>query len=235
MASREAEKEARRKARLEQEAQERAAEARRKRLQMVLAGVLVLGVIAAAVIGIGGALGGDDKSGDGGNATQASANGVTLPEQQIGDVEEAAKAAGCTLTHPASEGQQHEDREFTAEDYKTNPPTSGVHFPVAAQDGVYDADNAPPLGQLVHTLEHGRINIQYKPGTDAQTVAKLEALVAEEPYHMVMYQNPTGMDAQVAATAWTHSLTCDRVTDKTWDALRTFRDRYIDKAPERVP
>jgi hypothetical protein len=234
MASREAEKEARRKARLEQEAKERAAESRRKRLQMVLAGILVVGVVAAAVVGLSGALGGDDEA-EVGTASQASAEGVTLPQQEIGDVDEAAKAAGCTLTHPASEGQLHEDREFTAEDYQTNPPTSGVHFPVAAQDGVYTPDNAPPLGELVHTLEHGRINIQYKPGTDAGTVAKLEALVAEDPYHMVMYQNPTGMEAQVAATAWTHSLTCDRVTDKTWDAMRTFRDRYLDKAPERVP
>ncbi len=234
MASREAEKEARRKARLEQEAKERAAESRRKRLQMVLAGILVVGVVAAAVVGLSGALGGDDEA-EVGTASQASAEGVTLPQQEIGDVDEAAKAAGCTLTHPASEGQMHEDRDFTAEDYQTNPPTSGVHFPEWAQDGVYTPDNAPPLGELVHTLEHGRINIQYKPGTDAGTVAKLEALVAEDPYHMVMYQNPTGMEAQVAATAWTHSLTCDRVTDKTWDAMRTFRDRYLDKAPERVP
>ena len=234
MASREAEKEARRKARLEQEAKERAAEARRKRLLMVLAGVLALGVIAAAIIGISGVLGGDDMDG-GGSADQASAGDATLPKQEIGDVDEAAKAAGCTLANPASEGQGHDDREFTADDYKTNPPTSGPHVPSAAQDGVYTPDSTPPLGQLVHTLEHGRINVQYKPGTDEQTVAKLEALVAEDPYHMVMYQNPTGMDAQVAATAWTQSLTCDRVTDKTWDALRTFRDRYVDKAPERVP
>jgi hypothetical protein len=234
MASREAEKEARRKARLEQEAKERAAESRRKRLQMVLAGILAVGVIAAAVIAITG-LGDDGMSEGDGAATQASAGDVTLPAQEIGDVTEAAEAAGCTLTNPASEGQAHEDRDFTAEDYKTNPPTSGVHHPEWAQDGVYTSDNVPPLGMLVHTLEHGRINIQYKPGTDAETIAQLEALVAEEPYHMVMYQNPTGMEAQVAATAWTQSLTCDRVTDKTWDAMRTFRDRYLDKAPERVP
>jgi hypothetical protein len=235
MASREAEKEARRKARLEQEAKERAAESRRKRLQMVLAGVLVVGVVVAAVIGITGALGGDDMSEGDGAASQASSGDVSLPQQEIGDVNEAAEVAGCKLTNAPSEGQQHEDREFTAEDYDTNPPTSGVHFPEWAQDGVYSADSTPPLGQLVHTLEHGRINVQYQPGTDAETIQQLEAFVAEEPYHMVMYQNPTGMDAAVAATAWTQSLTCDEVTDKTWDALRTFRDRYLDKGPERVP
>jgi hypothetical protein len=233
MASREAEKEARRKARLEQEASERAAEARRKRLQIVLAGILVVGVVVAAVIVLAG--GGTNHGASSTKATEASANGVSLPAQQTTDVDQAAKAAGCDLTHPPDEGRGHLDKTFTASDYNTNPPTSGAHFPQWAQDGVYDAANTPPLGQLVHTLEHGRINVQYKPGTDKQTVAKLEALVAEKPYHMLLYQNPTNMKAQVAATAWDQSLTCASVNDKTWDALRTFRDRYTDKAPEQIP
>ena len=63
---------------------------------------------------------------------------------------------------------------------------------------------------LVHTLEHGRINVQYKKGTPAADVAKLEALLAEqnEGYHMLLYENTTDMEPAVAATAWTHSLTC---------------------------
>ena len=43
------------------------------------------------------------------------------------------------------------------------------------------------------------------------------------------------MDAPVAATAWTHSLTCPAMNDKVFDAIRTFRARYIDKGPENVP
>ena len=91
---------------------------------------------------------------------------------------------------------------------------------------------------LVHTLEHGRIDIQYKKGTPARsTVARLEALVAEqnEGYHMLLYENTTDMDAAVAATAWTHSLSCPSMNDKVFDAIRTFRARYIDKGPEKVP
>jgi hypothetical protein len=42
------------------------------------------------------------------------------------------------------------------------------------------------------------------------------------------------MTAQVAATAWTHLLTCPKMNDKVFDAMRTFRARYIDKGPERV-
>ena len=90
---------------------------------------------------------------------------------------------------------------------------------------------------LVHTLEHGRIDVQYKPGTPAETVAQLEALLAEqtEGYHMLLFENTTGMDAQVAATAWGHSLTCPTMNDKVFDAIRTFRAEYIDKGPENVP
>ena len=49
---------------------------------------------------------------------------------------------------------------------------------------------------LVHTLEHGRVNLQYKKGTPASTVSRLEALVAEqnEGYHMLLYENTTDME-----------------------------------------
>jgi hypothetical protein len=130
-------------------------------------------------------------------------------------------------------------KQFRPADSHTNPPTWGNHTAEWYEDGIYVPDTTPELGKLVHTLEHGRINIQYKPGTPADTVARLEALVASEEmndgYHLLLYQNTTGMDAAVAATAWTHSLTCPRMNDKVFDAIRTFRARYIDKGPETVP
>jgi len=233
MASRQEEKEARRRARLEQEAAERKAESRRKRLQMVLGGILAVGIIAGIAIAVLAGGGGDSKAD---TPTQASTSGVKLPAQRTADLAAAVKAAGCTLSHPADEGRGHADKTFTASDYKTNPPTSGTHFPQWAQDGVYDPQNTPPLGQLVHTLEHGRIDVQYKPGTSPQLVKQLEAFVAEnQGYHMLLFQNPTGMKPQVAATAWTQMLTCDNPGPKMWDALRAFRDRYTDKGPEQVP
>ena len=89
----------------------------------------------------------------------------------------------------------------------------------------------------MHPLEHGRILIQYKPGTPKATVDKLEALLAEseDGYHMLLFENTTGMTSAVAATAWTHSVTCPKMNDKVFDAFRTFRARYIDKGPEQVP
>jgi Protein of unknown function (DUF3105) len=237
VASRQEEKERRRKERLEREQAAKKAAARRKRLQYVVGGLLgaaaIAGVVLILVAGVGGGDGGEEGEPTG--PSEAAAN-VELPQQQIGDVQDAAKAAGCRLRSPEIEGATHETRQFTPADYKTNPPTSGNHFPEWYDDGIYEPGDVPELGQLVHTLEHGRINLQYKPGTPENTVLQLEALLAEtEGYHMLLYENTTGMDAQIAATAWTHSLTCDEMNDKVFDAIRTFRARYIDKGPETVP
>jgi hypothetical protein len=236
VSSRAEEKQKRREERLAREQAEKAAAARRQRLTMaggVLAGVAV---IAVAVLLISGAIGGSDGS-DETAAAPAAQSDITLPAQQTSDLQAAAKAAGCKLTNPPIEGRNHENKDFTAADYKTNPPTSGNHFPEWYQDGVYEPGGTPNLGMLVHTLEHGRIDVQYKPGTPKHTVAELEALLAEQSdgYHMLLFENTTNMPAQIAATAWGHSLTCPQFNNQVFDAIRTFRAQYIDKGPEDVP
>ena len=235
MSSRQEEKERRRRERLEQEqAQARAAE-RRKRVQLAFGALLAVGAIAAVTFVLLGTGGG--ASGDEGKPAKATPSNVKLPVQRTSDVNDAAKAAGCTLANPPVEGANHAEKDFKPSDYKTNPPTSGDHTPNWYEDGIYAAGDTPSLGMTVHPLEHGRIEIQYKPGTPKATVAQLEALLAEndDGYHMLLFENATGMKAQVAATAWTHSLTCPAMNDKVFDAMRTFRARYIDKGPERVP
>jgi uncharacterized protein DUF3105 len=237
VSSRADEKQKRREERLAREQAEQASAARRQRLQLaggVLAGIAV---IAAAVLLISGVIGGGDSGGSGDGSAPTAAADIKLPAQQTSNLTAAAKAAGCKLANPPIEGRNHENKKFTAADYKTNPPTSGNHFPEWAQDGVYPPDGTPDLGMLVHTLEHGRIDVQYKPGTPTHTIAELEALLAEQSdgYHMLLFQNPTDMPAQIAATAWGHSLTCPQFNNQVFDAIRTFRAQYIDKGPEDVP
>ena len=104
---------------------------------------------------------------------------MALPEPKTTNLEEAVKAAGCELEHPKYEGAGHNpDKQFTGADYNTNPPTSGEHSPTWYDDGIYEPGTVPELGKLVHTLEHGRINIQYKAGAPASVVDKLEAFAA---------------------------------------------------------
>ena len=232
MASRQEEKERRRLERLERERAEAKRAARRQRMQLAFGGVLALAVIAGVVVAVLVLSGSDSK----GEEKPASAT-AKLPAQQISDLKQAARAAGCTLNNPPYEGNTHLQKTFKPSDYKTNPPTSGNHTADWYDDGIYAPGDVPNLGKLVHPLEHGRIEIQYKPGTPKPTVDRLEQLLAEndDGYHMLLFENTTGMKAAVAATAWTHSVTCPRMNDKVFDAFRTFRARYIDKGPERVP
>jgi hypothetical protein len=234
VSSRQQEKERRRQERLEREQAEAKRAARRKRMQLAFGGLLAVAAIAGVAVAIIISTGGDD-AGDG-PAKASDTAAAKLPQQATSDIKEAAKAAGCTLNNPAYEGANHEQKDFQASDYKTNPPTSGNHTPDWYEDGIYAPGDTPELGKLVHPLEHGRIEVQYKKGTDAETVGKFEALLAEEQdgYHMLLFENTTGMESAVAATAWTHSLTCPEMNDKVFDAIRTFRARYIDKGPEKV-
>jgi hypothetical protein len=236
VSSRQEEKRRRREEREARERAEKAAAARRKRLQLALGGLLGVGAVAVVVVVVVIGLGSGDNGGGEGGAGAAEAS-ARIPPQEIGDLDRAAEAAKCRVTHPEIEGATHETRDFTASDYKTNPPTSGNHFPQWADDGVYEPGSTPQLGQLVHTLEHGRINVQYKPGTPQRTVDQLEALLAEQSdgYHMLLYENPPDMDALVAATTWGHSVTCPQMNDQVFDVLRTFRASYIDQGPEDVP
>lgn len=161
---------------------------------------------------------------------------TTLPAQQIKNLQEAADAAGCQLLDPPHEGADHTaslDKRVT---YKANPPTSGTHFLQWPEDGAYLV--APQTEQTIHTLEHGRIDIQWNPETGGgdNDVAGLKALYDEDSYHLLLFPNQTDMPYAVAATAWDHSLVCPEYkTPAVWDALRAFRDTYRDKGPEKVP
>jgi Protein of unknown function (DUF3105) len=219
MAHRAEEKERRRQERIEREEAARRAAARKRTLQIgggVIAGLIVIAVIVVIVAGGGG--GSDDKV----DPTKLAAD---------------AKAAGCTFSQFKSEGRTHTAGKVT---YKTNPPTSGNHNPTPAADGIYRAGNTPPKENFVHSLEHGRIEFQYKPGASAADVAKLRAL-AEEPlndtpgYHMLMFENNTNMPTEFAAAAWTKSITCSQLTPQSLDAMREFRKAYTDKGPEFIP
>jgi Protein of unknown function (DUF3105) len=237
MASRAEEKARRRAEREAREAAERAAVARRKRMQLALGGVLGIALVAGLVVLVIGVTGKSSGGGEGTPIHASSVSAVKLPQQQTSDVDTAAKAAGCVLQHPPIEGRNHENKQFTEADYKTNPPTSGNHFPQWYDDGIYNPGDTPNLGMLVHPLEHGRIEVQYKPGTPSSTVDGLEALLKEQDdgYHMLLFQNTTKMPYAVAATAWGQLLGCKTFSPKVYDAIRTFHERYIDKGPEQVP
>jgi hypothetical protein len=217
VSSRQEEKEQRKRERLEREAAEKQA-AQRKRLMQIIGGVVVgAAVVVGVVLAVAGGAGGDS-------------------ERDTADLNAAAKKAGCVVHSFPNEGQGHVTKELKASDYKTNPPTSGDHNVTPAQDGLYATGNEPKIQNWVHTLEHGRILYQYKKDTPAPVIAALTTLFNEKAaYHSVLMQNNTEMPFEVAAVAWRHYVGCEKYTPAALDAMRAFRDVYVDTAPEQVP
>jgi hypothetical protein len=151
-------------------------------------------------------------------------------KRALAQLQAAAAAAHCTLARFPTEGRGHTEGKVT---YKTNPPTSGAHNPAPAPDRVYAV--APPKENYVHSLEHGRIELQYRPGAPPEVRAALLAVYREFTHHMLLFPNNTGMDYEVAATSWKHRLGCAHFNARVPDALRRFRDAYRDRGPEQVP
>jgi hypothetical protein len=235
MSSRQEEKEQRRQERLAKEQAANAAERRRRRLGMLAGGVLAAAAVAAIVIAV-------TAGGGGSNKPKPSVNQgpkATIPAQQVTDLNAAAKAAGCTLKTftPGPNDRQHVNAIVS---YPQNPPVFGPHAPTPASDGDYIGQGDVQVETLVHSMEHGRVIIWVKPTVPKKRLAQLETLFTEpipgqpEGYKQVLVEN-AGIPGPVAATSWGQQMNCSRFDDKTFDALRAFRARYVDKGPENVP
>jgi hypothetical protein len=234
MASRKDEK---RRLREEREQRERAAaaDAQRRRL-IAYGGVGALALVAVVVIVVvavsGGGGGGSDGGSGGGGAVEASAGDFPespVPSQRIADLDEAASKAGCVTRSFRSEGRQHTPDPVK---YKSNPPHSGPHNPVPADDAAYVG--APPTEKLVHSLEHGRVIVHFRPTIEEERKGQLKSLFDEDPYHVLLVPNAK-MPYEIAATAWTEVLGCKRAGPAVFDALRAFIRQNRDRGPEFVP
>ncbi len=237
MSSRREQKEALRREREEREKEAKAAQARKRMVGYGGGFVLVLAVVAVLVFVLAG---GDDSSGS--VDPDVLPSGGSVPEQKDFDLTKAAAAAGCELRDVKASGSfDHTTDPNERVKYNSNPPTSGRHYVVPADDGAYST--APTDEQLVHELEHGRVIIWFKPTLPADTRADLKALFDEDTYQMVLVPRAK-MPYQVAASAWNGTpepsglgrlITCNTVEPGLWDALRSFRDEHRSNGPEPVP
>jgi hypothetical protein len=238
MSHRREQKEALRRERELREQQARAAEQRKRMVGYGGAGLIAIVAVAALILL---ATGGDDAGSGPGNAGNVFPDGGSFPTQTIFEVAPAAKAAGCELTTKRANSREHTTSLSDRVEYNSNPPTSGKHFEIPAQDGIYG--EAPQDETLVHTMEHGRVIIWAKPSLPKNQLADIRALVEDDPYQMVLVPR-ANMPYPVAATAWNADpapngtgrlMGCTEVNDKTFDALAAFRDENRSQGPEPVP
>jgi Protein of unknown function (DUF3105) len=197
-----------------------------------IAAVVVIAIIVGVFVAAGG--GDDEAQGDSHinlNEASGSTNGVkpdnrvgtTPPPVQETDLKVAARKAGCNLKlELKDEGATHLPVESPEPGYETNPPTSGNHVepPFQQADGAY-AEEPSPLN-LVHTLEHGRMEIQYSPDLPEADQLELKGLYDTMYGATLLFPNRR-MPYAVAATTWTNLIGCPTYKGAaTLDAIRAF-------------
>ena len=228
---REEERERLRQARQEREASQAKSDRRRLIAVYAAAGVVGLVVVAgivALIASSGGGNGGGEAHIDQGSG---STNGVKPDERsgaapaalKVKNLKQAAKEAGCVLRLKLKdEGHTHIAPTAPTPDYKTNPPTSGNHAeaPYQQADGAYS--EMPGEIFIVHSLEHGRMEIQYSPELPEDAQLELKGLYETIYGGTLLFPNEL-MPYQVAATTWTNLLGCPEYKGaKTLDAIRAF-------------
>lgn len=177
--------------------------------------LVAVGLVAYVTLFAGGGNGGGDVEG---------LEGEPLPEQGneslLTDVQ----------TFP-SQGTEHVDRATDVE-YNTMPPTSGPHYAQPASAGYYT--ETPPLGELVHSLEHGAVVIYYDPARTSP--AANESLQKFSQAHtgtwrsVIVAPNPSeDPESAYVLTAWEHMLRMDSYDRRT---VRAFLAEYLGRGPE---
>jgi len=200
-------------------------------------GVAAVVVLAIAVVVFILASGGDGDGAPEGdahinlNASIGSTNGVepdsragtAPPPVRVADLAAAAERAGCVLhLKLKDEGHEHIPAGSPPPDYKTNPPTSGAHVepPYQQADGAYA--ETPAEIDYVHSLEHGRMEIQYAPDLAEADQLALKGLYDTMYGAALLFPNEK-MPYEVAATTWTNLLGCPTYKGAaTLDAIRAF-------------
>ena len=240
MASRKEQKERARQARLTAEREAAANAARARRLRIGLGLPLTIAIVAGIAVAITTSRGGGSRA-----ASVPAPAGVKLPAPKVRVLASAAKTAVCVTIDPApSVALSPQNRTHvnpgTKVTYRTTPPSYGPHYPSPASDGYYPPGKTPATGYLVHAMEHGRVEYQYRPGLPAAQLHQLQALFNETDGHwsggqlLLLFENETNMSYTVAATAWGHVLGCRTFNPRVFDALRDFRAAYTNKGPENL-
>jgi hypothetical protein len=146
-------------------------------------------------------------------------------------VRSAATAAGCTVGSFPSAGRTHVQGEVR---YPEDPPTSGNHFHVWAEWGMYD--RPLPYRFEVHNLEHGGIAIHLGSALPKAAAEWVRSLWRESPAYLLVVPAATRAvpSTGVTVTSWQRSMACRRVTPRTIEAIRAFRDEYRGAGPEGI-
>jgi hypothetical protein len=239
---REEERERLRQARQEREQSQAGSERRRLMIGYGVAGLIGIAVLVGIVVAISGSGGGDSGeahivqgTGSTNNVPPDDRGGIEVAAAKVTNLQKAATAADCDLRLDLpNEGHTHIPATANQPEYGTNPPTSGNHVepPYQQADGAYS--EMPREMDVVHSLEHGRLAIQYSPDLSTEAQEELIGLYDTMYGATLLFPNEN-MPYEVAATTWRNLLGCNEYKGEiTLDAIRAFGKATWGKAREPV-
>ena len=240
---REEERERLRQARQERESAQ--AKSGKRRLVLVYAiaavvGLVVVGGIVAVVSSSGGSGGGGEAhinlaSGSSNGVKPDERKGTPPPPVNVVNLKQAAKKADCVLRlNLKEEGHVHIPPTAPTPHYGTHPPTSGNHVepPFQQADGAYS--EMPGEIFIVHSLEHGRLEIQYSPELREADQLALKGLYETLYKGSLLFPNEN-MPYEVAAATWRNLMGCSQYKGAiTLDAIRDFGREHWGHGREAV-
>lgn len=146
------------------------------------------------------------------------------------------QATSLTGDKHANLGQKHIQTGAQHDAYNSNPPSSGPHNTSPTPWGIKDAEL--PDETLVHNLEHGGIEIAYKPDLPQAQIDQLKKIVAALPASTQFNETKAVLvpraanDRPIELAAWTYTLSLDVVDSAQ---ITEFYNGHLDKGPELVP
>lgn len=173
--------------------------------------------VAALALGLAACGGSDDGGGSG--ETDASAETTATGATETTETEQAEPVSTTPSVSPSCSDVEtfdvepsgnHLNKDFTVGDYDTNPPTSGDHSPTPIETGHF-YDTPPPLGEVVHALEHGSV-IGWTNGLSPEDQKTVEdafnEMYAEGYYQLAVVEFPD-LDGAFALSSWDSLQRCE--------------------------
>jgi hypothetical protein len=142
-----------------------------------------------------------------------------------------------TITHDPAGARDHRD-PCSAIDYPVHPPSVGPHYAIWADFGTYT--DPVPSGFLVHSLEHGAVELLHNCESPCpEVLAAFDAIALAKTDDTLCRDHPAGsriiiapdpaLDVPFAAVAWEHTY---RATCLDEESLTAFVDEHYAQAPE---
>ncbi len=166
-------------------------------------------------------------------------NYQATPPPIAASVRQAAAKAGCTVKafpmEPVKiqpDGTYHTTGPITY--HVSLPPTSGLHYPVWADWGVYDVP--VPFRFQVHNLEHGGILVHEGTGLSSADKAQIVAFWRQAPPYVLVTPETFAQFPKnaVVVTSWQRWMVCKPYTARSLAAIRVYRNVYRGTGPEQI-